>query len=222
MAMQVKDVMGKVAIAARLDASFSDLVATMQRFKVGAVTVIDADRRPVGVVSEDDLLLKETDSRNGARVFESARRRQEHRKAAGVTAGKIMTRPAITVTSETSVRDAARLMHTHKIKQLPVIDAVTGRILGTVHQGDLLKIFVRPVADIYEEIARRLDEMAVDPAAVTVEVDAGVVSLTGRTAVRSQIPQLVAAVREIDGVVEVEDDLTFATDDLARIPPLYQ
>ena len=34
-----------------------DLVVTMRRFKVGAVTVIDADRRPVGVVSQDDLLL---------------------------------------------------------------------------------------------------------------------------------------------------------------------
>ncbi|MFB9881690.1 CBS domain-containing protein, partial [Planobispora siamensis] len=48
--MQVKDVMGKVAIAVRQDASFAELVATMQRFKVGAVAVIDADRRPVGVV----------------------------------------------------------------------------------------------------------------------------------------------------------------------------
>ncbi len=222
MAMQVKDIMGKVAIAVRLDASFSDLVATMQRFKVGAVTVIDADRRPVGVVSEDDLLLKETDPRNGARFFESARRREERRKVAGATAGQIMTRPAITVTSETSVQDAARLMHTHKIKQLPVIDAVTGRILGTVHQGDLLKIFVRPVADIYEEIAHLLEEAGISPAAVTVEVEAGVVSLTGRIAVRSRIPQLIAAVREIDGVVEVEEDLTFVVDDLARIPPLYQ
>jgi CBS domain-containing protein len=62
-ATQVKDVMGKVAIAALTDASFADLVETMRRFKVGAVTVIDADRRPVGVVSEDGLLLKEVADR---------------------------------------------------------------------------------------------------------------------------------------------------------------
>jgi CBS domain-containing protein len=68
--MQVKDVMGTVAIAVRQDASFAALIATMQRFKVGAVTVIDADRRPVGVVSEDDLLLKEINvHRRGAMLL---------------------------------------------------------------------------------------------------------------------------------------------------------
>jgi hypothetical protein len=37
------------------------LVAIMRKFAVGAVTMIDADRCPVGVVYEDDLLVKETD-----------------------------------------------------------------------------------------------------------------------------------------------------------------
>jgi CBS domain-containing protein len=137
MTMKVKDVMGRVAIAARTDASFGDIVATMQRFKVGAVTVIDADRRPVGIVSEDDLLLKET-AEGGLGI---GRRRVEQRKAAGSTAGELMTSPAITVTGDTSVHDAARIMHKNRIKQLPVIDPITGRIVGTVHQGDLLKVF---------------------------------------------------------------------------------
>lgn len=143
MTMKVKDVMGRVAIAARTDASFDDIIVTMQRFKVGAVTVIDADRRPIGVVSEDDLLLKET--AEGGSGF--GRRRAEQRKAAGTTARELMTSPAITVTGDTSVHDAARLMHKNRIKQLPVIDSVTGRIVGTVHQGDLLKIFAREQAD---------------------------------------------------------------------------
>ncbi|GGT05170.1 hypothetical protein GCM10010156_73670 [Planobispora rosea] len=140
--MQVKDVMGTVAIAVRQNASFAELVATMRRFKVGAVAVIDADRRPVGVVSEDDLLLKEIgDHRHGAALLQSRKRREEQHKAAGAFAGQIMTSPAITVTAGTPVREAARLMHAHRIKQLPVIDAMTGKIVGTVHQGDLLKIF---------------------------------------------------------------------------------
>ncbi|MFI7154733.1 CBS domain-containing protein [Nonomuraea sp. NPDC050022] len=147
MSIEVKDVMGLVAIAVLENASFADIVATMKRYAVGAVTVVDADRRPVGVVSENDLLLKEADPvRHSMSIFESRRRRRDHDKAAGATAVQLMTSPAITVTPGTAVRDAAKLMHTQRIKPLPVIDPVTGRIVGTLHQRDVLRVFTRPAA----------------------------------------------------------------------------
>ncbi|WP_113701233.1 CBS domain-containing protein [Nonomuraea lactucae] len=59
-----------------------------------------------------------------------------------------MTSPAITVTPGTSVRDAARLMHAQHIKQLPVIDVVTGCVVGTLHQGDVLRVFTRPTGEL--------------------------------------------------------------------------
>jgi CBS domain-containing protein len=222
MPMTVKDVMGKVAIAVRMDATFTDLVATMRRFKVGAVTVIDADRRPVGLVSEDDLLLKETDPGRGEHLFESRRRRAEHRKAAGSAAVDMMTSPAITVTESTPVRDAARLMHENRVKQLPVIDPVTGRIVGTVHQADLLKVFTRPGQDIEREIADVADRLGVDAPGLTIAVQAGVVTLIGQVPRRSQIAHLVDAARTVDGVIAVDAQLTFATDDLTTVPPLYR
>ncbi|GAA3444585.1 hypothetical protein Pve01_28900 [Planomonospora venezuelensis] len=217
--MQVKDVMGRVAIAVRQDASFAELVATMQRFKVGAVTVIDADRRPVGVVSEDDLLLKEiVDHPHGTALLPGRIRRRDRRKAAGTLASRLMTSPAITVTAGTPVREAARLMHAHRIKQLPVIDTVTGRIAGTVHQGDLLKIFLRPAADIRREVTAVLTRLGIPAEQITAGVRDGVVTLGGRVARCSQIASLVAAVRAVEGVVEVEDDLTFQVDDLLTVP----
>ncbi|WP_182880656.1 CBS domain-containing protein [Microbispora sp. H10949] len=219
MTAKVKDVMGRVAIAVRMDASFADLVATMRRFGVGAVTVIDADRRPVGVVSEDDMLLKEIDL--GERVFSGPRRRVEQRKAAGANAGQIMTRPAITVTGGTPVRDAARLMHRNRVKQLPVIDAVSGRIVGTVHQGDLLRVFARPAAEIRAEIERVVDRMDLDFGDLDVNVSGGVVTIKGQVPRRSAVKPLLHAVRRVEGVVEVDaDDLAFLVDDLLIAPPL--
>ncbi|MGV9773123.1 CBS domain-containing protein [Streptosporangium sp. NPDC003464] len=53
----VKDVMGVVAVAVHRQATFTELVATMRRFKVSAVAVIDTDGRAVGTVSEGNLLL---------------------------------------------------------------------------------------------------------------------------------------------------------------------
>ncbi|MEV6040666.1 CBS domain-containing protein [Nonomuraea sp. NPDC052116] len=214
MSLEVKDVMGRVAIAVLKEASFAEIVEAMERFAVGAVTVIDAYRRPVGVVSEDDLLLKEADTvRHGVPIFESRRREQEHRKAAGVTAVQLMTSPAITVTPDTSVRDAARLMHAERVKQLPVIDMNTGRIVGTLHQRDVLRVFTRPA----EELAADVRAVLPDPEAFTVGIHQGVVTISGVVEWKSQALALTEQVRLIEGVVDVRSEVTFDKDDLLII-----
>lgn len=220
--MKVKDVMGARAVAVRPEASFTEVVDAMRLFEVGAVTVIDADGRPVGMVSEDDLLLREFDSREHlGGVFGGHRNREEHRKAMGTTAGEIMTVSVVTVTEDTPVRDAARLMHLSRIRQLPVIDADTGRVIGCVQRSDLLKVFVRPAAEIDREVAEVCDRLRINREKLVVGNEAGVVTLTGRVDRHSQGSQLVAAVRGIEGVLDVEDGLVYESDDLARIPPLY-
>ncbi|OUD00020.1 CBS domain-containing protein [Streptosporangium minutum] len=218
--MKVSDVMGTRAVAVRPEAPFTEIVEAMRRFKVGALTVIDADEHPIGVVSDDDLLLKETDSTSAGGAFDSPRRREEHHKAAGVTAREMMTSPAITVTKDTAVRDAARLMHRYRIKQLPVIESATGRLVGTVQQSDLLKVFTRPVEEIDREITEICNHLYVDREHLTVDVEAGVVTLTGHVGFRSQISRLVAAVHGIDGVLDVENRLAYRSDDLTPTLPL--
>jgi len=217
MTLQVKEVMGAVAIAVRPEATFAELVETMRRFKVGAVAVIDVEGRPIGVVSEDDLLLKETHASHGESLFAGHRRRQEHEKAAGMTARKIMTSPALTVTRQTPVREAARLMHANRIKQLPVIDAASGKIAGTVHQADLLKVFTRQTCDILADVAAAIARLRLDPETLTITVEAGVVRVAGKLARRSQIAEIVEAGRRIEGVVDLDVDVTYDEDDLAKI-----
>jgi CBS domain-containing protein len=223
MRTQVKDVMGRVAIAVQMDTPFTQIVAAMKRFAVGAVAVLDADRRPVGVVSQDDLLLKETDQmRHTASLFRRARHRQEHCKAEGVTAAELMTSPAITVTPGTPVREAARLMHDKRIKQLPVIDPVTGRIVGTVHQRDLLRVFTRPAEELRAEIGAVVrDEAGIDPSTLSIDVRDGVVTVGGHVEHASQTTPLVEAIRRVEGVVGVVSELTFARDEIIIAPPFY-
>ena len=50
----------------------------------------------------------------------------------------IMTKPVITVTPQTRVAEAARLMLQHRISGLPVLDDA-GRVVGIVTEGDLLR-----------------------------------------------------------------------------------
>ncbi|MEQ4724334.1 CBS domain-containing protein [Nonomuraea sp. B19D2] len=211
MSLEVKDVMGRVAIAVLKDASFAEIVEAMERFGVGAVTVIEVDRRPVGVVSEDDLLLKEADTvRHSVSIFESHRQQQEHQKAAGVTAAQLMTSPAITVTPSTSLRDAARLMHAKRVKQLPVIDMGTGQIIGTLHQRDVLRVFSRPVEELEADVRAVLP----NPAAFTINIDQGVVKISGAVEWRSQALALTEQIRLIEGVVDVRSEVAFDKDDL--------
>ncbi len=219
MVMQVKDVMGLVAIAVRPEATFAELVATMQRFKVGAVAVIDERSRPIGVVSQDDLLLREVDAGGG--MFAGRRQRREQGKAAGRTARELMTCPAVVVERETPVREAARLMHVHRVRQLPVVDATSGQIAGTVHQGDLLKVFGRPAGEVVAEMAGALARAGVDPGAVAVSVEDGVVRVVGRVPRRSQIAALVREGRRVDGVVDVEVEVEYDRDDGVMISPVH-
>jgi CBS-domain-containing membrane protein len=135
-------------------------------------------------------------------------------KAAGDSAAELMTAPAVTIGPDATVTEAARLLHRHGIKRLPVVDPA-GPLLGIVSRADLLKVFLRSDAEIGQEIRQEvlLRAMWVNPDTVTVKVRDGVVTLTGQLERRSLIPIAVRLVRGLDGVVDVVDRLTFEVDD---------
>jgi CBS domain-containing protein len=220
MTMRVRDVMGHAVVAVTADSSFADIVTTLERFRVGAVPVIDADRRVLGVVSEDDLLLRETGGRHAPWPLPGSRTRTERRKAAGTTAGEIMSSPAITVTPGAPVREAARLMHDHQVKQLPVIDPVTGRMVGTVHQSDLLRVFDRSAGELAAAARKVIRETGADLAKLSVTVRQGVLTVTGEVATRAQAERVADELRRLEGVVDVVCELTYREDDLLVVPPL--
>lgn len=49
----------------------------------------------------------------------------------------IMTRDVITVTRETTIKEVARLLVSHKVSGLPVVDE-NGKVIGVVSEGDLI------------------------------------------------------------------------------------
>jgi acetoin utilization protein AcuB len=59
---------------------------------------------------------------------------------ARLTVGEIMTRDPVTVTPDTSIEAAARLMLEHKIGSLPVID--NARLLGIITESDIFRLLV--------------------------------------------------------------------------------
>jgi CBS domain-containing protein len=218
MKTKVQDVMTHEVVAVGESTPFKQLVALLARHRISAVPVVDAAERVVGVVSEADLLLKEElrgAGRHAAPRFERHRHRVERAKAAGAVARELMTSPAVTVGLLATVDEAARLMHAHGVKRLPVVDVVTGRLTGIVTRGDLLRVFARPDREIHDEVRDQviLRGFMMDPARFVIGVRDGVVSLQGSCERRSLIPLLVRAVHGVESVVRVEDRLAYDLDD---------
>jgi CBS domain-containing protein len=202
----------------RVDTPFKDVVRLLDDRRLSGVPVVDADRRVVGMVSTSDLLCKESQHEPSgwlARLVRPSSWRART-KAEAVTAGQLMSTPAITVRLGTSLVHAAKLLEEHRITRLPVVDS-TGRLVGIVARGDLLRVFLRPDKAIAEEIVHEAFErelgMTVTPATVSVDVRDGVVTLSGEVEFRSQIPAAVAVARRVDGVVDVVSNLTWLVDD---------
>jgi CBS-domain-containing membrane protein len=108
------------------------------------------------------------------------RENRDQGKARGTTAGELMTQPAVTVTPEDTIEQAARLMYARKVKRLPVTDT-EGRLAGIVSRADLLAVFDRPDQEIHREISQDLilSDLLVDPEKFMVSVKDGVVTLVG-------------------------------------------
>jgi CBS-domain-containing membrane protein len=216
MGRRIREVMTQDVVTVDEHAAFKEVATLLVEHRVSALPVLDGEGRVVGIVSEADLLLKEEfpEGSPQARLFQGRRRRDTRAKAAGATAAELMTSPAITIGPDASVAEAARLLHRHHIKRLPVLDPA-GPLLGIVSRADLLTVFLRSDADITREVRQQvlLRTMWIDPDTVAVEVRDGVVTLTGQLERASLIPITVHLVRGLDGVVEVVDRLSFEFDD---------
>jgi CBS domain-containing protein len=216
----VESVMTAEVVTATPSAPFRELVDLLQRRRISALPVIDDAGKPVGIVSEADLLVKEGYPHGGddAGVIDALRHRERFGKAAGTCAAEVMTRRVVTVPLATEVATAARLMVRLGVKRLPVVDD-QGRLAGLVTRSDLLKLFLRPDPAISWEIRHTVleDRMAATAADVELEVQDGVVTLIGEMERRSHIRPLMREVQAVDGVVGVNAHLAWRIDDENQI-----
>jgi CBS-domain-containing membrane protein len=214
MSATVRDVMTTRVIALRKDADYKEIVSVLRRYRVSACPVIDDTDRLIGLVSEADLLYKEADTDLPAGLIRLRWRLGEDSKANAVTADELMTSPAIAIHPGASVADAARLMQDKQIKRLPVVGQ-DRRLAGIVTRSDVLSIFERPDADIWDEIGKTIldEEFALDPDRFDFTVRSGIVTICGWLDQRETALNLLARARHAEGVVSVRDRLTYPAED---------
>jgi len=208
----VRDVMTRQVATVVRSTPYKDIVRVLFEHRISAVPVLDEAGRVDGIVSEADLIEKEAlraDERREVREPSARRPYRGYDRAHAVSAGTLMTSPAVTITQGSGLGTAARLMRKHAVKRLPVVDGV-GRLVGIVSRADLLTPYLRLDIDIHNEIVREvlIRAMSVDQQAVEVRVRDGVVTLTGRVGNEYVACDTAHLAREVDGVVEVVDRLT--------------
>lgn len=213
----VGDVMTKEVVTVGVTTDFKTCVDLLRAHRISAIPVVDGDFA-LGIVSEFDLLMKE----EGRDTFTHLKRRQSS-QAKARTAGDVMSHPALCIGAGASITEAARLMHKRAVRRLPVVDA-QGRLIGIVSRRDLLRSFLRSDESIRREVAEDLLARAlwIDQHAVAVDVQEGVVALTGELETKSLADMVTRLVGSVDGVVGVDSRLAFRLDDThlkGELPP---
>lgn len=145
---RVRDVMTVNVITADESASVTEIAAILTRHRIGAVPIVDRYGAVVGVVSWTDLHRTiETSQPDGGWL----RHRPPRLLWPSLAVTDVMSAPPVTIGPELSLSRAGRLMRTPELGRLVVLDR-TGRMVGIVTRGDLLKVYDRLDAVIRDEV----------------------------------------------------------------------
>lgn len=122
MSLKVENVMVADVVTVQAEATVREAVELMNKNEIGCLVVIDEEEKPVGIITERDLLK---------RVL--AKRKDPVR----TKVKDIMSKPLVTGTPHMDIEATVRLMFKHKIKKLPVVE--NGRLVGLVTLTDLVR-----------------------------------------------------------------------------------
>ena len=230
---RVRDVMTTSVVTVDRMTPYQEITVLMAEHKISAVPVLTLGRHVAGVVSEADL-LRVLEKHARAAQLESGSGLRWHaadKEHLDLTAGELMTSPAVTIHPDATLPAAARLMNSSRVKRLPVVDSGTvfgggagGNLIGVVSRCDLLSVFLRPDEDIAWEVRQMLTEILLaDPARVTVQARNGIVTMAGQVGSAEQHDLIRIAVRltwNIDGVVDVVNKLGASITPCIPVPDL--
>jgi len=132
--MLVKDVMTSPVITINEDGIVNELAKLMDKNDVGCIIVTDKTGKPVGIITERDLIT---------RVL------AKNLLATKVKAKKVMTSPLLTIDPDEPLAEAARKMSRLNVRRLGVI--YKANLVGLVSSKDILAVTPELLETIQEQ-----------------------------------------------------------------------
>lgn len=221
--MKARDLMSTNVVVVPPEMPVTAVAELLSARGISAVPVVDAEGKPVGIVTEGDLIRRLADEPAGplgwflGQFRDPDRLARRFAKAHGVTARDVMSTDLATVGEDASAEEIARIMEERGIRRVPVVRE--GRLVGIVSRADLLRAILRrqpapPPATAADDAAiRRAIQEAmreqpwVDTFWSYADVRDGVVTLHGYVRSDAVREGLRLLVQEIPGVKRIEDHM---------------
>lgn len=146
--LKVKDVMTHHPKSVSVDAPLRAVVSCMIQGGFNGIPAIDGENRPVGMITQGDLITRgELPVRLGLLAeFSQDRLGDLFAQSPPKTAKEIMSSPAITVQEDTDLTKAVDIMLQRKLKRLPVIDP-SGQLSGVLARLDVFRTVMNRTPD---------------------------------------------------------------------------
>ena len=170
--MLVRDVMTRPAITVRADVPLKEATTLLDARSITTLPVVDSRGRPVGVVSEADVISGMVPRDTRLHMAPSA---TEAHILPPETVGEVMNPHPMTVSESTDLAEAADLLTSTGVKSLPVLDE-HGRVVGMVSRRDIIHLLARPDSEIEAELDDAFSRLGRD---WLVDVSGGVATVTG-------------------------------------------
>jgi CBS domain-containing protein len=170
--VQARDVMTRPVVTVGPDTSTKYAAEVMAERGFAALPVIDDHDQLVGIVAETDVLRDRlpADPRLHAR-----RDRPTPDEPPSLLVHGVMTTGVRTVEATDDVSDIARLFVDDRLRSVPVLEH--GRLAGIVSRRDLLRMLMRPDADIRTDLLRLVEDYTGDLGAWDVAVTEGAATI---------------------------------------------
>lgn len=134
----IESVMTRNPVTCYVNTPLPEVAALMLSHDCGQIPVVDAQGKPLGVVTDRDIVVRVV--ANGG-------------NPAVATAADAMTSPARTVGLDTDLDDCLHTMEQAQIRRVPVVDE-RGRLVGIVATADVALAGERKaIAEVMEEVS---------------------------------------------------------------------
>jgi len=212
--MRVDQIMSTDVVSARPDTPLKDVARMLAEHSISAMPVLDQEGRPIGIVSERDLLPPGHEEPAPRGLLARLRGRPAGRPPAARVAADVMSSPVITIEPFWSIPGAAAMMRDRGVKRLVVIRHE--RAIGIVSRGDVIRAVARDDAEVLCEVRDLIafhQGLWSDSLPVEVTVVNGEATLRGMVERRSMAEMLPRLIERIPGVLNVSSELTWQDDD---------
>jgi CBS domain-containing protein len=145
--MKVRDIMTQDVLTVKADMSVNAVARLMGQHDVSGVPVVDDEGRVIGIITELDLIVRNTrlemprfiEVLDWGRIpLERPGHVQERLKhMLGTQARDVMTEKVITIGPEANIEELAELMVKRRLNPVPVVDEA-GKLIGIVSRADIV------------------------------------------------------------------------------------